>query len=161
MTLEEAQANLSEVIDQLAPGEMLIITRNARPVAQLVGLPGEKPHPVPGRGRGQLVILAEDDEHFEGRETGTLLFLDGLSPFVPLRGLPLRTNRVLQTEIRGAERDQEQKVRSKKGSVRRKGPGTKNLKSAPDPFEPNQALATKARASRKTTERWTCGGSFA
>jgi prevent-host-death family protein len=65
ITLEEAQAKLAEVIESLAPGEGLIITRDARPVAQLIGLTAEKPHPVPGRGRGKLVILAEDDEHLE------------------------------------------------------------------------------------------------
>ena len=69
MTLEEAQARLLEVIEHLAPGEELIITRDARPVAQLIGLPAEKPHPVPGRGRGKLVILAEDDEHLEDFRT--------------------------------------------------------------------------------------------
>jgi antitoxin (DNA-binding transcriptional repressor) of toxin-antitoxin stability system len=68
MTLEEAQAKLPEVIAHLAPGEELVITLNARPVAQLIGLAGEKPHPVPGSGRGKIVILAEDDEHLEGFE---------------------------------------------------------------------------------------------
>ena len=66
MSLEEAQAKLPEIIAHLAPGEELVITLNARPVAQLIGLAGEKPHPVPGRGRGKIVILAEDDEHLEG-----------------------------------------------------------------------------------------------
>ncbi len=37
MTIEEAQAKLSEVIDKLAPGEEVIITRNEQPVAKLVG----------------------------------------------------------------------------------------------------------------------------
>jgi prevent-host-death family protein len=65
ITLEEAQARLSEVIENLSPGEEVIITRDARPVAQLIGLPAEKPRPVPGRGRGRLVILGEDDEHLK------------------------------------------------------------------------------------------------
>jgi prevent-host-death family protein len=68
ITIEEAQARLSEVIDQLAPGEELVITRNAQPVAQLVALPGEKPHPVPGRCKGMLTIVAEDDEHLKDWE---------------------------------------------------------------------------------------------
>ncbi len=68
ITIEEAQAKLPQLIDQLAPGEELLITRNARPIAQLVGLPAEKPHPVPGRGRGKLVILSEDDDHLQGFE---------------------------------------------------------------------------------------------
>jgi antitoxin (DNA-binding transcriptional repressor) of toxin-antitoxin stability system len=68
ITLEEAQARLPEVIEKLAPGEELLITRDARPVAQLIGLTTEKPRPVPGRGRGKLVILAEDDAHLEDFE---------------------------------------------------------------------------------------------
>ncbi|WP_406698048.1 hypothetical protein V5E97_04260 [Singulisphaera sp. Ch08] len=58
ITIEEAQ-------DKLAPGEELVITRNARPIAQLVGLPAEKPHPIPDRGRGKLVILSEDEDHLK------------------------------------------------------------------------------------------------
>jgi antitoxin (DNA-binding transcriptional repressor) of toxin-antitoxin stability system len=68
ITIEEAQAHLTEVIEKLGPGEGLIITRDARPVAQLIGLPAEKPRPVPGRGRGKLVILAEDEEHLKDFE---------------------------------------------------------------------------------------------
>jgi prevent-host-death family protein len=68
ITIEEAQAKLAQLIDQLAPGEELVITRNARPIAQLVGLPVEKPRPVPGRGRGKLVIVSEDDDHLKDFE---------------------------------------------------------------------------------------------
>ena len=39
VTIEGAQAELSEIIDSLAPGEELIITRNSRSVAKLVGQP--------------------------------------------------------------------------------------------------------------------------
>ncbi len=65
ITIEEAQARLSELIAGLAPGEGLVITRDARPIARLVGLPAEKPHPVLGRGRGELVIVSEDDDHLD------------------------------------------------------------------------------------------------
>ena len=37
VTIEEAQEKLSELIDQLAPGEEVIITRDKQPVAKLVG----------------------------------------------------------------------------------------------------------------------------
>jgi antitoxin (DNA-binding transcriptional repressor) of toxin-antitoxin stability system len=37
MTIEEAQARLPEIIDKLAPGEEVLITRNDQPVAKLVG----------------------------------------------------------------------------------------------------------------------------
>jgi prevent-host-death family protein len=65
ITIEEAQAKLPELIDKLAPGEEVVITRDAQPVAQLMGLPAEKPHPVPGRCQGMLTILADDDEHLK------------------------------------------------------------------------------------------------
>jgi antitoxin (DNA-binding transcriptional repressor) of toxin-antitoxin stability system len=68
ITIEEAQARLPQLIDQLAPGEELVITRDSRPIAQLVGLPAEKPRPVPGRGRGNLIIISEDDDHLKDFE---------------------------------------------------------------------------------------------
>jgi prevent-host-death family protein len=66
VTLEEAQAKLPEVIDKLAPGEEVIITRNEQPVAKLVGQqrPIRKPR-RPVSAKGKLVILAEDDKHPE------------------------------------------------------------------------------------------------
>ncbi len=68
ITVEEAQANLPELIEHLASGEELVITRNARPVAKLVRPGSEAPQPVFGRGRGKVVVVSEDDEHLEGFE---------------------------------------------------------------------------------------------
>ncbi|MBC7821938.1 MAG: type II toxin-antitoxin system prevent-host-death family antitoxin [Planctomycetaceae bacterium] len=68
VTLEDAQAQLPELIEHLAPGEELVITRNARPVARLVGPVAEFAQPVFGRGRGKVVVVAEDDEHLKGFE---------------------------------------------------------------------------------------------
>ncbi len=68
ISLEEAQANLGKLIDELPPGEGLVITRNDRPIAQIVGLPdppAEPPRPIFGRGRGKIVILSDDDSHLE------------------------------------------------------------------------------------------------
>ncbi len=66
VTLEEAQARLPEIIDNLVSGEELLITRNNQPVAKLVGQqqPVRKPR-QPGSAKGKLVILAEDDEHLQ------------------------------------------------------------------------------------------------
>jgi antitoxin (DNA-binding transcriptional repressor) of toxin-antitoxin stability system len=66
VTIEEAQANLPEIIDKLAPGEELIITRNDQPIAKLVGQPrpARKPR-QPGSAKGKLIILVEDDEHLK------------------------------------------------------------------------------------------------
>ena len=66
VTIEEAQAKLRELIDGLALGEEVIITRNHQPVAKLVGQqrPMRKPR-QPGSAKGKLVILTEDDAHLE------------------------------------------------------------------------------------------------
>lgn len=51
ITLEEAQANLKELIHRLSPGEELVITENQLPVAKLVSEPSSKakpPRPGPG-----------------------------------------------------------------------------------------------------------------
>ena len=64
VTLQEAQSQLPELIDKLAPGEGVTITKDNRPVARLVLVPfTEAPRPVLGRCQGMLTILAEDDEH--------------------------------------------------------------------------------------------------
>ena len=68
ITLEEAQSRLPEIIAKLAPGEDLLITRDSRPVARLMGIPLEQPTPIPGRCKGMLTILVEDEEHLEGWE---------------------------------------------------------------------------------------------
>ena len=43
----------------------MAITENDRMVAKLVAPPTETPTPVAGRGKGTLIIVAEDDEHLE------------------------------------------------------------------------------------------------
>jgi prevent-host-death family protein len=68
LTIEEAQARLPELIEGLAPGEEIVLTRNARPVARLIGQAADQPRPVCGRGRGKLIVVSEDDEHLQGFE---------------------------------------------------------------------------------------------
>jgi antitoxin (DNA-binding transcriptional repressor) of toxin-antitoxin stability system len=63
-TIEDVQARLPEILDKLAPGEEVVITRDGKPVAKLVAdLP--KGVPIPGRGKGMLIIHADDDEHLK------------------------------------------------------------------------------------------------
>jgi len=64
VTLEEAQAKLPELIEQLTAGEELLITRNELPIARLTAedKPKRKPRKA-GSAKGMLTILAEDDEH--------------------------------------------------------------------------------------------------
>jgi prevent-host-death family protein len=65
VTLEEATARLAELIEQLAPGDEIVITRHQEPVAKLVSSrPPRKPR-QPGSGKGMLTILSDDDEHLE------------------------------------------------------------------------------------------------
>lgn len=66
VTIKEAQAKLPELIDHLAAGEELVITRDQQPIARL--LVTEKPKRKPrqaGNCQGLLVIVADDDEHLQ------------------------------------------------------------------------------------------------
>jgi len=66
--LEEAQAKLAQLIDALAPGEVLAITRNNQTVAKLVGdRPARSPR-RPGNCEGKLILLSEDDDHLKDFE---------------------------------------------------------------------------------------------
>jgi prevent-host-death family protein len=66
VTLEEAQAQLPELIERLRPGESLVITHRAAPVARLTaeGPPKRKPR-QPGNCQGMLTIVADDNEHLK------------------------------------------------------------------------------------------------
>lgn len=64
VSIEEAQAHLAELIDSLGPGEELVITRNRRPVARLIGQREVARRPrQPGSAKGKIIIHADDDEH--------------------------------------------------------------------------------------------------
>jgi prevent-host-death family protein len=68
VTIQEAQAQLPDLIHRLTPGEEVVITENNRPVARLVSeAPQPKPglRPPPGLGKGFLTILSDDDEHLQ------------------------------------------------------------------------------------------------
>ena len=69
VTVEEAQARLPELINQLAAGEEVVITRDEQPVAKLIAQqpPARKPR-RPGALKGILVVHAEDDEHLKDFE---------------------------------------------------------------------------------------------
>jgi antitoxin (DNA-binding transcriptional repressor) of toxin-antitoxin stability system len=66
VTIEEAQAKLPELIEQLGAGEELVITRNEQPVARLLAEPSPKHESrKAGSAKGILTVVAEDDEHLE------------------------------------------------------------------------------------------------
>jgi len=66
ISIEQAQAKLKELIHQMAPGEELVITENALPIAKLVSesLPQRKRR-QPGRCKGMITLQVEDDEHLK------------------------------------------------------------------------------------------------
>jgi antitoxin (DNA-binding transcriptional repressor) of toxin-antitoxin stability system len=65
-TIEDVQARLPQILDALAPGDEVVITRNGKPVARLTR-PTDLPKGVPilGRGKGMLIVHSEDDEHLK------------------------------------------------------------------------------------------------
>jgi len=60
VTLEEAQANLGELINKLQPGEELVITRNDEPVAKLVTMATPKLPRQPGLLKDKILYMSED-----------------------------------------------------------------------------------------------------
>jgi prevent-host-death family protein len=68
VTLQEAQANLPDLIHQLSAGDELVITENNQPVARLVSelpKPGPGLRPPPGLGKGIFTIVSDDEEHLK------------------------------------------------------------------------------------------------
>jgi antitoxin (DNA-binding transcriptional repressor) of toxin-antitoxin stability system len=66
VTMEEAQANLLDLIHILMPGDSVVITENDQPVAKLTRQkPAVRQRPQPGLCKGMLTIVAEDDEHLK------------------------------------------------------------------------------------------------
>lgn len=61
VTVEEAQAQLPNLLVHLAPGQEIQIVDRGRPIARLIGaIPSSR---QPGSAVGQLIIEVEDDEH--------------------------------------------------------------------------------------------------
>jgi antitoxin (DNA-binding transcriptional repressor) of toxin-antitoxin stability system len=63
VSIPEAQATLPDLVENLKPGEEVILTRNQQPVAKLIPFSGVTPQPIFGSCRGKLTIVTEDDEH--------------------------------------------------------------------------------------------------
>ncbi len=63
----EESAALAAVVAGLKPGEPVVITRGGTPIARIMAEPAApRPPRKAGSAKGQLVILAEDDEHLAG-----------------------------------------------------------------------------------------------
>jgi antitoxin (DNA-binding transcriptional repressor) of toxin-antitoxin stability system len=65
ITLQEAQDHLAEIIDNLPPGEEIAIVRDEKPIATIRGVQQSPVQPIPGRCKGMLTIVSEDEEHLK------------------------------------------------------------------------------------------------
>lgn len=65
LSIEEVQSRLPEIIDQLHPGEELVITKADKPVARLRTSDFPAGIPIYGRGKGKLHLDLNDDEHLK------------------------------------------------------------------------------------------------
>lgn len=63
--IKEASSRLSELIDQLQPGEEIELTRGSETIARLVKNSTQKNTRQFGLGKGKLTILADDNEYLE------------------------------------------------------------------------------------------------
>jgi prevent-host-death family protein len=66
VTIQEAQAKLSDLIHTLAPGEEVVITENNQPVAKLARAEPEKKWPCKaGSAKGRIRLAPDFDEPLE------------------------------------------------------------------------------------------------
>jgi antitoxin (DNA-binding transcriptional repressor) of toxin-antitoxin stability system len=61
VAMEQAQETLPHLIDVVANGEHIVITRNQIPVAELVPVVGCKPTPVFGSAKGMIEMFEDFD----------------------------------------------------------------------------------------------------
>jgi prevent-host-death family protein len=59
VNIHEAKTHLSRLVERAAAGEEIVIARNGRPVARLIGLQEDDSPRVPGSMRG-LITIADD-----------------------------------------------------------------------------------------------------
>jgi antitoxin (DNA-binding transcriptional repressor) of toxin-antitoxin stability system len=65
ISLQVAQSHLAEIIDNLPSGEEIVIIRDGLPIATLRGMQRSTPQPQPGRCKGMLTIVSDDDDHLK------------------------------------------------------------------------------------------------
>ena len=66
MEVEDIEMTLPELLDHLAPGDEVILTRNYQRVAKLVSLiPVPRKPRVPGLCKGMMTIISDDEEHLQ------------------------------------------------------------------------------------------------
>lgn len=66
VSIQQAKAHLSRLVDRAIHGEEITIARAGKPVARLVAYRAQTERRVPGAWRGQVWIAADFDETHEG-----------------------------------------------------------------------------------------------
>ena len=62
--LDQASAQLSGLVRSLAAGDVVVLTDNDKPIAQIVPIPRRHKR-IPGAWKGMLTVVKEDDEHLD------------------------------------------------------------------------------------------------
>jgi prevent-host-death family protein len=70
LTATEVKARILSLLDDVAAGEEIVITKRGRPVARLV--PAAGPHALRGKVAGVAMTAADDDDLFTTGETWDL-----------------------------------------------------------------------------------------
>lgn len=65
ISVEQAKSTFAELIQRTSRGETVIITQNQKPIAELRPLAAVEPKPVFGACKGQMTIVADDEEHLK------------------------------------------------------------------------------------------------
>jgi prevent-host-death family protein len=65
VSVAEAQAHFPELLEKVAAGQEVVITRDDAPLALMAPIRKTKPQPQFGSCKGMLTIVSDDDEHLE------------------------------------------------------------------------------------------------
>lgn len=65
LTIDEAQSQLPQLIEQLRPGMAVVITRDNKPVARLTAEGATRKPRKAGNCQGLIAIVSDDDEHLD------------------------------------------------------------------------------------------------
>ncbi len=65
VSLSEAQAHLPELLEKVAAGQEVVITRDDTPLALITPICTANPQPRFGSCKGMLSIVSDDEEHLE------------------------------------------------------------------------------------------------
>jgi antitoxin (DNA-binding transcriptional repressor) of toxin-antitoxin stability system len=63
--IDQAAANLAQLVDALAPGDEIVLTRQDQPVAKILPNKPARVQRRPGMWKGKLTIIKEDDDHLK------------------------------------------------------------------------------------------------